>query len=68
MSERSNAQRETATILWAAAMFIAGAIIGYALAPSALIIWAVLLFFGITAVPQAYLRQREARRTRGRHR
>jgi hypothetical protein len=51
-----NAAAERRAILWSAAAFLAVAVAGIALAPGLLVLWVVLLVFGIAAVPQALRR------------
>lgn len=43
-------------ILWSAAAFLAVGVVGLLLAPGLLLVWVVLLVFGIAAVPQAFRR------------
>ena len=55
-------RREAVAILWVAAAFIAVAVVGFLLVPAGRIVCAVLLFFGVLAVPQAFLHSRGRRR------
>lgn len=60
-------QRFTVAVLWAAAVLIAGAIVGHLVAPSADIVWLVLGVFGVLALPQLLIgvyRERRERRSR----
>jgi hypothetical protein len=45
-------------ILWGGALLAAAAIVGHLLAPGANIVWLLLLFFAVAAVPQAFIRSR----------
>jgi hypothetical protein len=51
-------RREVVAILWVAAAFIAVAVVGFLVVPAGRVVWAVLLFFGVIAVPQAFLHSR----------
>ena len=53
---------------WAGAVLVAVGVIGLYLAPGALLVWVVLIVFGVTAVPMAFrtLRRDRAGGTRRR--
>jgi len=48
-----NAAAERRAVLWSAAAFLAIAVVGLLFAPGLRSLWAVLLFFGVAAVPPA---------------
>jgi hypothetical protein len=58
-------QRLRRVVLWIGAAFVAVAVIGLAFARELLVLWVVLLVFGVAAVPQT-LRMRAGER-RSRH-
>ncbi len=51
-----NPAAERRAILWSAAAFLAVAVAGLHFAPGLRLLWAVLLVFGVAAVPQALRR------------
>jgi hypothetical protein len=53
-----NAAAERRAVLWSAAAFLAIAVVGLLFAPGLHLWWAVLLFFGVAAVPPALRRNR----------
>jgi hypothetical protein len=48
-----NAAAERRAVLWSAAAFLAIAVVGLLFAPGLRLLWAVLLFFAVAAVPPA---------------
>ena len=71
---RSNAEEQrtrsdkTALVAsgWAGVLFVAVGAAGLYLAPGALLVWAVLIAFGVTAMPMALAAQRRDRARRKR--
>jgi hypothetical protein len=44
------------TMLWSAAAFVGVGVAGFAFAPGLTLVWAIVLLFGIAAIPQAFRR------------
>jgi hypothetical protein len=57
MGDAGERARERRAILWGGALLAGAALVGHLLAPSANILWLVLLFFAIASVPQAFVRR-----------
>jgi len=68
MGDGGDRARERRTILWGGALLAAAAVVGHLLAPGANIVWLLLLFFAVAAIPQAFIRTRGKQVRRDRRR
>jgi hypothetical protein len=58
MAAQGDRASERRAILWGGAVLAGVALVGHLLAPGADLLWLVLLFFAVAAVPQAFTRRR----------